>query len=178
MRPRASAALHRHLGVMASPGPPSSLRRAGTSICRAGLPRDGAPSHARRLLAPASCSLLAVLGPSRCYTGFQWGPPCSPSRERDGGALPGIRVGGSRRSSTSSPAFLASLSGIILVTVQGQAAPTWPPLRARHHRLGGGGRSQPLGGRGSWWGAVLGTLILRRAAQRAAPDRGGHILHG
>jgi ribose/xylose/arabinose/galactoside ABC-type transport system permease subunit len=95
-------------------------------------------------------------------TGFQWGRSVFAIGGNETAALfSGIRVGRVKGSVYVIAAFLASLSGIILVTVQGQGRAdlaTGYELDIIASSVVGG--ASLSGGRGSVVGAVLGTLIF------------------
>jgi ribose transport system permease protein len=112
-------------------------------------------------LAPIILLLLAVVFQT-LMTGFQWGRAVFAIGGNETAALfSGIRVGRVKASVYVIAAFLASLSGIILVTVQGQGRAdlaTGYELDIIASSVVGG--ASLSGGRGSVVGAVLGTLIF------------------
>ncbi len=112
-------------------------------------------------LAPVILLGLAVLF-QVFMTGFQWGRAVFAIGGNETAALfSGIRVGRVKALVYVLAAFLASLSGIILVTVQGQGRAdlaTGYELDIIASAVVGG--ASLSGGRGSVVGAVLGTLIF------------------
>jgi ribose transport system permease protein len=112
-------------------------------------------------LAPVILLGLAVLF-QFFMTGFQWGRAVFAIGGNETAALfSGIRVGRVKGLVYVLAAFLASLSGIILVTVQGQGRAdlaTGYELDIIASAVVGG--ASLSGGRGSVVGAVLGTLIF------------------
>jgi ribose/xylose/arabinose/galactoside ABC-type transport system permease subunit len=118
-----------------------------------GLPADW--------LAPIILLALAVVF-QVVMTGFQWGRSVFAIGGNETAALfSGIRVGRVKAGVYVIAAFLASLSGIILVTVQGQGRAdlaTGYELDIIASSVVGG--ASLSGGRGSVVGAVLGTLIF------------------
>ncbi len=123
-------------------------------------------------LAPVILLGLAVLF-QVFMTGFQWGRAVFAIGGNETAALfSGIRVGRVKALVYVLAAFLASLSGIILVTVQGQGRAdlaTGYELDIIASAVVGG--ASLSGGRGSVVGAVLGTLIfgvLRNALPQIA----------
>jgi ribose/xylose/arabinose/galactoside ABC-type transport system permease subunit len=112
-------------------------------------------------LAPVILLGLAVLF-QFFMTGFQWGRAVFAIGGNETAALfSGIRVGRVKALVYVVAAFLASLSGIILVTVQGQGRAdlaTGYELDIIASAVVGG--ASLSGGRGSVVGAVLGTLIF------------------
>lgn len=112
-------------------------------------------------LAPVILLVLAVIF-QVFMTGFQWGRAVFAIGGNETAALfSGIRVGRVKALVYVLAAFLASLSGIILVTVQGQGRAdlaTGYELDIIASAVVGG--ASLSGGRGSVVGAVLGTLIF------------------
>jgi ribose transport system permease protein len=112
-------------------------------------------------LAPIMLLALAVVFQAM-MTGFQWGRAVFAIGGNETAAhFSGIRVGAVKASVYVFAAFLASLSGIILVTVQGQGRAdlaTGYELDIIASAVVGG--ASLSGGRGSVAGAVLGTLIF------------------
>ncbi len=112
-------------------------------------------------LAPIILLFLAVLF-QVLMIGFQWGRAVFAIGGNETAAhFSGIRVGRVKASVYVIAAFLASLSGIILVTVQGQGRAdlaTGYELDIIASSVVGG--ASLSGGRGSVVGAVLGTLIF------------------
>jgi ribose/xylose/arabinose/galactoside ABC-type transport system permease subunit len=112
-------------------------------------------------LAPIILLLLAVAFQA-LMTGFQWGRSVFAIGGNETAAhFSGIRVARVKASVYVIAAFLASLSGIILVTVQGQGRAdlaTGYELDIIASSVVGG--ASLSGGRGSVVGAVLGTLIF------------------
>jgi ribose/xylose/arabinose/galactoside ABC-type transport system permease subunit len=112
-------------------------------------------------LAPIVLLVLAAVF-QMLMTGFQWGRSVFAIGGNETAAhFSGIRVGRVKASVYVIAAFLASLSGIILVTVQGQGRAdlaTGYELDIIASSVVGG--ASLSGGRGSVVGAVLGTLIF------------------
>ena len=128
-----------------------------------GLPADW--------VAPIVLIVLAVIF-QVLMTTFQWGRAVFAVGGNETAALfSGIAVSRVKTSVYVISGLLAAVSGVVLVLVQGQGKAdlaTGYELDIIASAVVGG--ASLAGGRGSVIGAVLGTLDLRRATQRAAAD--------